>query len=164
LAKDRPFFTLRAFAAANFIVAALGLFFLLGSVYAGARAGALRNTPENPYFVPSFWTMTAINVCFLGLLVVGGFYLFKPRMLGVAVCNAVFISEILYFLSLSLWGLALPKNISMSIAAATGVGNMGLGPQLISGYPLFALGGLNLARRAAVHGFLKSKDRNVQSS
>lgn len=149
-----PFFTLRAFAVANFIVAALGSFFLLGSVYAVTRAGALRNTPETPYFVPSFWTMTAINVCFLGLLVMGGFYLLRPRMLGVALCNAVFISEILYFLSISLffWGPALPKNVSISIAAATGVGNMGLGPQLISAYPLFALRGLNLARRAAVHG------------
>jgi hypothetical protein len=97
-----PFFTLRAFAVGNFIVAALGLFFLLGSVYAGTRAGALRNTPETPYFVPSFWAMTAINACFLGLLVVGGFYLLKPRMLGVAVCNAGFISEILYFVSIGL--------------------------------------------------------------
>ena len=146
-----PLFTLRAFGVANFIVAALGLLFLVESVY-GMRVAGLRNTTETPYFMVSFWTMTAVNVCFLGLLILGGFYLLKPRMLGVAVCNAVFISEILYFLSISLFfaGPTVPRNISMSIAAATGVGNMGLSPQLISAYPLFALGGLNLARRAAV--------------
>jgi hypothetical protein len=157
-----PLFTLRAFAVANFIVVALGLLFLVDSVY-GMRV-ALRNTTETPYFIASFWTMTAINVCFLSLLVLGGFYLLKPRMLGVAVCNAVFISEILYFFSIGFFFWGLPRNISMGIAAATGIGNMGLSPQLVSAYPLFALGGLNLARRAAVRALLKSKDRNVQSS
>jgi len=35
----------------------------------------------------------------------------------------------------------------MSIAGASGVGDMGIAPQLITAYPLIALGGLNLARR-----------------
>lgn len=160
-----PFFTLRAFAIANFIVAGLGLLFVAEAVY-GVRAAALRNTTETPDFIFSFWVMTAINLCFLGFLVLGSVYLLKPRMLGVVVCNAVFITEILYFLSggMFFWGPAVPKSISMSVAAATGIGNMGLAPQLISAYPLFALVGLNLARRAAVRALLKSKDQNVRSS
>lgn len=159
-------FILRGFAIANFIVAGLGLLFVVETVYSMRAAAALRNTTETPYFISSFWTMTAINLCFLGLLVLGGVYLLKPRILGVGICNAVFIIEILYFLSIGLffWGPAVPRNMSLSIAAATGIGNMGLGPQLISAYPLFALGGLNFARRVAVRAFLKGKDRNVQTS
>lgn len=160
-----PLFTFRAFAIANFIVASLGLVFVVEAVY-GVRAAALRHTTETPYLIFSFWAMTAINLCFLGFLVLGSVYLLKPRMLGVVVCNAVFITEILYFLSggMFFWGPAVPRSISMSVAAATGIGNMGLGPQLVSAYPLFALVGLNLARRAAVRAARKGKDRNVQSS
>ena len=67
-------------------------------------------------------------------------------MLGVTVCNVVFVAEILYFVIIGfLWG-SLPRPISMSVAAATGVGNMGLGPQLASAYPLIALVCLNAAR------------------
>ena len=61
------------------------------------------------------------------------------------IVNAVFVGEVLYFLALGfLWSL-LP--VSSGVGAATGVGNMGLSPQLISGYPLVALIFLNLARR-----------------
>ena len=145
-----PLFTLRAFAVTNFLVAALGLSFLAISVH-GVRAGAVGNTSTQPYFIPSFSTMTAINICFLGMLVVGSVCLLRAKMLGVALCNVVFAGEILYFISLGfLWGPPFSRNVamSMSIAGATGVGNMGLGAQLLCGYPLIALVGLNLARRA----------------
>jgi hypothetical protein len=120
-------------------------------VITAQQAGCYNPTSTQPYFIPSFWTMTAINVCFLCMLVVGSIYLLRTRMFGVAVCNAVFAGEILYFISLSvLWHSAFSKNVSMSlsIAGATGVGNMALAAQLICGYPLIALCGLNLARRA----------------
>ena len=134
-----PFITFQVFGATNFLVAILGMLFLVLSVISMALAEGFGNAPNNPYFVPSFCAMIAMNICFLGLLMVGGFYLFQRRMLGVAVCNVVFVAEILYFFAVGLlWG-SLPRAISMSVAAATGVGNAGLGPQLVSGYPLIAL-------------------------
>jgi hypothetical protein len=91
--------------------------------------------------------MLTINYCFLGLLVFGSIRLLQRRMVGVAVCNAVFFGEILYFISIGIiWGSSLSRSVSMSIAAATGVGNAGLSPQLVCGYPLIALAALNLAR------------------
>jgi hypothetical protein len=90
--------------------------------------------------------MVFINLCFLALLFLGGTYLFRLRPSGVTICNAVFIGEVLYFLIVGfLW--SLPRPVSTGVGAATGVGNMGLSPQLISGYPLVAFIFLNLARR-----------------
>ena len=141
-----PLITFRVFAATNFLIAILGGLFLVITVTSITHAGAWGNKPAEPYFILAFWMMFATNICFLGLLGFGGFYLLRRRMLGVTVCNVVFVAEILYFGIIGfLWG-PLPRPISMSVAAATGVGNMGLGPQLVSSYPLIALVCLNAAR------------------
>ena len=143
-----PLYTLRAFAVANFLLIALGLSFLASSAHSVA-AGAIGNTFRQQYFLPAFWTMTAINVCFLAVLAFASICLLRLSTLGVSVCNAVFAGEILYFIFLGfLWRPIISESLSMSIAGATGVGNMGLGPQLLCGYPIIALCGLNLARRA----------------
>jgi len=90
--------------------------------------------------------MVATNSILLALLVFGGIRLWQLKTRGVVVCNGVFVAEILYFMALGfLWNAASPS-LSMSVAAATGVGSMGLSPQLICGYPLVALVCLNLAR------------------
>lgn len=136
----------RAFAITNFAVAAIGSIFLASSARV-VLIKAVGNTSTEPYFLISYWTMTAVNVCFLSFLVLGGTYLLRLRSMGVVICNIVVFGEILYFLGLSfLWSPALPKVTSMSVAAATGIGNMGLSPQLISAYPLIGLVCLNLAR------------------
>lgn len=90
--------------------------------------------------------MALLNVCFLGLLVFGGIRLLQLRDVGVTICNFVFLAEIFYFLIVGLlWGHA-SREFAMSVAGATGVGNMGISPQLMSGYPFMALGFLNLVR------------------
>jgi hypothetical protein len=143
---DWPAVVYRAFAIGNFLVVVVGLLFLLPTAW-GIHIGAVENVPENSHFAVSFWAMFVINLCFLGLLVVGGVHLFQLRPSGITICNAVFVAEIAYFLVTSFLWLALPKPFSMGVAAASGVGDMGLSPQLISGYPLLALIFLNLARR-----------------
>jgi len=136
--------TYRAFATGNVLVVLVGLLFLIPTAFS-VGVGAVENVPTNSHFASWFWAMALINLCFLSLLVVGGIYLFRLRPSGVTICNAVFVGEMSYFLAIgSLWS-ALP--VSSGVAAATGVGNMGLSPQLISGYPLIALICLNLARR-----------------
>ena len=137
-----PSLVFRVFAIVNFVLAGVGLLFLAISIL----AGRLENTSAYPYFLQAFWTMASINVALLALLIFGGIYLLQLRTLGVAVCNGVFVAEILYFIALgSLWGSG--TSVSRSVAAATGVGSTGLGPQLICGYPLIALICLNLARQ-----------------
>jgi hypothetical protein len=141
-----PSFVLRRVGVANFIFASVGLFFLATSVFA-IREKAVGNTPQQPYFLLAFWAMTTVNLVILTLLIFGGIKLLQLRTLGVLVCNAVFAVEITYFMTLGILWRAVPPSVSMSIAAATGVGSMGLSPQLICGYPLVALIFLNLPRR-----------------
>ena len=145
-ASDWPVLTYRVFAIGNILVVLIGLLFLLPAAWS-VGVGAVENEAANSHFAPSFWTMVFINLCFLVLLVVGGIHLFRLRSSGVTICNVVFAGEIAYFLIIGLLWFALPRPISMGVAAASGVGNMGLGPQEISGYPLVALICLNLARR-----------------
>ena len=136
----------RVFAIANFLLVGAGLLFLSSSVVA-AGAGTIGNTPAQPYFLWAFWTMVATNFILLALLILGGIRLLQLKTQGVVVCNAVFVAEIVYFVALGFLWSAVPRSLSMSVAAATGVGSMGLSPQLICGYPLVALVCLNLARQ-----------------
>jgi hypothetical protein len=141
-----PSFVFRGVGIANFIFASVGLFFLATSVSAILEK-AVGNTAEQPYFLLAFWVMTTVNLVILTLLTFGGVKLLQRKPLGVLVCNAVFAAEITYFITLGILWRAVPPSVSMSIAAATGVGSMGLSPQLICGYPLVALIFLNLCRR-----------------
>lgn len=142
-----PSFVFRGFGIANFVFASLGLLFLAISVFAIRERGAGIGS-QYPYFLLAFWTMTTVNLVLLTLFIFGGIRLIQLRTLGVGVCNAVFAAEIAYFMTLGILCRATsPSSVSLSIAAATGVGSMGLSPQLICGYPLVALIFLNLARR-----------------
>jgi hypothetical protein len=141
-----PAVTYRVFAIGNVLVVLAGLLFLLPPVW-GVLNGAVENAPTNSHFATWFWVMASINLCFLALLVVGSVRLFQLRPSGVTICNAVFVGELIYFLGIAFLWSALPRPVSMGLAAATGVGDMGLSPQLISGYPFVALICLNLARR-----------------
>jgi hypothetical protein len=142
-----PSFVFRGFGIANFLFACLGLLFLASTV-SEVRERALGNTSEYPYFLLAFWTMTTVNLLFLTLLVFAGIRLLQVKSLGVAVCDVVFAAEMAYFMTLGiLWGAVSLPSVSSSIAAATGLGSVGVSPQVICGYPLLALIFLNLARR-----------------
>jgi fatty acid desaturase len=145
-ASNWPSVVFRAFGLANLVLAALGGFFLIFTVFPGGIAKA--DAAEQPYFVPFFWAMTAVNVCFLAALVVSGIRLLQLKIIGVVICNLLFVAEIVYFFFFIglLWSSAFSERVSMSAAGATGVGNMALAPQLISAYPVLGLVCLNLAR------------------
>lgn len=97
-----------------------------------------------PYFSQAFFVMSWVNVIFNALLGLAGVYLIKRRLGAVTFSNTLFPLEILYFISLGpLW---LNPRIGWSVGAASGIGNMGLSVQMITGYPIIALIGLNIAR------------------
>src|SRR5882762_446737 len=93
-----PSLVFRVFAIANFIFAGAGFLFLAPAAI-WVLVGAERITSAYPYFLRAFWTMTVTNMVLLDLLILGGILLFQRRTLGVVVCNAVFVAEILYFLA-----------------------------------------------------------------
>lgn len=140
---DWPSVAYRSVGIANFLMAAAGAFFLGSSILVVPTR--LGNDPTEPYFLAAFWTMVIININFLAFLVFGSIRLFQLRGIGITICNIVFSAEVVYFVVISLlW--FFPSTVSKSVAGATGIGNMGIAPQLPFGYPFIALGCLNLAR------------------
>ena len=135
----------RLFGVLNLLFAAIGAFFEASSITA-VRAGVLANTSDAPYFLAFFWIMFALNFCFFGLLALGGVYLLRLKNWGVTISNIVMTAEIVYFPLIGVAWSSFSKTMSMSVAGATGIANVGIGFQLITAYPLFALGCLNWVR------------------
>jgi len=142
---------IRAFGIVHLLMAAFGLL-LCGET---AFHFPQRNpwSPAQPYLAQVFWTMTTINFLFLLTLVVCGLWCLRTDRRGLRLCNLLFTLEILYWavppvLALYL-GLALKQHawavgLSRSIGGAAGIGNMGLSPQILTAYPVFALIVLNV--------------------
>lgn len=99
---------------------------------------------NEPYFSQAFFIMSSANVIFNALLGLAGVYLIRRTLKAVMFCNFLFPLEIVYFISLgAFW---LDPRIGMSVGAATGIANMGISLQIITGYPIIALIGLNIAK------------------
>jgi len=109
----------------NAALALIGFYWLLSSV-----RGVLlkvRPNPEIPYFRTAFAVMIVLNVVFLMLFLLAAFQLLRLRKGGVivhAITSAVLITY--GILNGMLW--LANRGIGRSIAAATGVGNMGIAP------------------------------------
>ena len=119
---------------ANIILGTLGLCLL-----AWTLLEFMRRKPHPaglPYFIPSYYAMTTMNIAYLLLLVLAGFWLIGLQRKGYILSLFVFSAEIAYFLVIGALSVALSDR---SISGAYGIGNMGLAPQLITGYPLIAL-------------------------
>lgn len=142
-----PAVIFRVFGVGNLLLAGAAVSFTLMSV-GGLAMSTLRNTPDTPYFLQAFTAMTAINFAFEITLAIAGIRLWQTKPKGVGICNALSPVEVLYFFLIIVLSLpAFPRTSIMSLAEATGVGNVGLTVQWISGYPLIALVVLNLVRR-----------------
>jgi hypothetical protein len=92
-------------------------------------------------------------VSFISTLIVAGVWLIRLFRRGVTLSNYLFTVEIAFWLTYSLFSLGLKMhggsaaNLGMSMGAVAGVSGMATSAQLITGYPLIALVGLNIARR-----------------
>jgi hypothetical protein len=93
--------------------------------------------------------MIVINGLFLAVLILSGIWLLRLRTNAVRMCNILFSAEVVYFIGVVfLWAnfLGFPEKVVRSIAAASGVGNIGIGWQLVIGYPVLSLVVLNIVR------------------
>jgi hypothetical protein len=132
------------------------LFAGLGGYVAGTGAGPIiarvHGCPGAPYVRQAYFVLALVDLGCLLLLTVGGVYLLRLNRLGLRICNLVFPVEIGWFLAGSCVPLALGMSggkwasLGRSIAAAGGIGSLGSAPQILVGYPVFALIFLNLAR------------------
>lgn len=125
--------------------AVYGLYLLVATV--GFRVSwpdVMKRTGEAlPYDTEAFILRTMINLVFLGAIAIAGLQLLRSRLSGTTISNVLFVAMLVYFL-FPFWDLFGP-GFSRSMGATAGTGNMGIAPQLITGYPILALVLLNLA-------------------
>jgi len=143
---------IRAFGVVSLLMAAFGL--ALCSETALHFRGLNRWNPSEPYLALVFWVMTGINFVFLLALAAGGLLLLKLDRKGLRLCNTLFAAEILYWLGAAIGGLYLAlrghewaAGLWRSFAGASGIGNMGIAPQILTFFPVIGLVVLNLAFR-----------------
>jgi hypothetical protein len=116
---------LKTVGAVDAALTALGGYWLFCSVWGGVFT--LETSPDAPYFRIAFAAMTAINAAFLLLFASAAIQLLRLRKSGVIVHAVISGLLIAYSFLVGMLWLA-PHNLGRSIAAATGVENMGIAP------------------------------------
>lgn len=115
----------RTVGTANLILVALGTLFLVDSVHFFLTKYAA--DPGIPYFRLAFVGMTLINLTFLGILLVTAVRFIQSKTSSINLYSLAVLVLVAYgYANGVLWRAG--RGIGMSIAAATGVGNMGVGP------------------------------------
>lgn len=137
-----------ALASVTALVTVAGMYFLTISILACIHVPA-RNDADSPYTLHFFFLYSLINACFLAMLAGSSWHLFHFRHTGVSLLSLTLKLELLYWLVMSFaWFLPVP--FGMSAAAATGIGNMGIAPQLFIAYPVTALLALWILKRLKI--------------
>ncbi len=137
----------------NLFLAAAGLY------YVGKEVVFWLTNPNRssttPYFYHAFFPMVAINLVFIVLLCLTSLDLLRLRLAGVKRYMWMVLALIGYNLLGALcW--FVPGAYGVSIAAATGVGNMGIAPfefalfLIPEGYPILSLVALHITSRSKV--------------
>ena len=138
----------RAIAITNALFVVGGLYLLADSLLRHHQFGQW--AAHAPYYNPSFYLQTLVNLVFLVGLAVGSISLWRLSPAGRRICNVVFGGEIVYFLGSAIFSLAamLHGGTLGLIGQAIGVtGDMGINLQLITAYPVIALIVMNFAFR-----------------
>lgn len=132
---DRGALTLRLIGAYSVLCATLGLFFTWSCMPGVlARHAAKGSTPDA--FLPAYFTMTGISTVILALLLVTGIRIFRQQRSALTVFTiASVLPIVMIFLTGAAW---LSPSLGLSIAAATGVSQMGLTLFVITLFPLWA--------------------------
>lgn len=139
---------IRAFGAINVVLSCAGVYLLAVELFIFVSG---RHTHER-YISQAYYAMTVINLVCLAAGLVAGIYLLRLRPHGLVICNFVFGFQIVYFLVITFLPLMLTSSpgasaVGDSIAAAGGIGNIGIGVEGTIVYPIVALAVLNLAYR-----------------
>lgn len=121
---------MRLLAVTNLLLVAYGILLIVDTGY------NLHRYPTLPVPWP-YWCMVAINLLFLWLLAYASLLLWRLHSRGLVLCLATLAIENFYFVAVGfIWALGNP--FSTQVAAASGIGDMGIAPQVLTGYPLIA--------------------------
>jgi hypothetical protein len=151
---------IRALAIANAFFVISGLYFLVGALRRNYEFGRL--IPAEPYYAQVFYARSLLNLGFLIGLAVASVAIWGLKPSGRRLCNAVFVGEILYFVStlaftMAIWSCGGSLGLlGQALAGSAGTGNMGIALQSVTGYPIIALVILNLAFPESANGSVGS--------
>lgn len=120
----------------TFFVSVGGLFLLttLFSVFPTSKL----NDAEGPYTSYFFILYSLTNLAFLVALGIAALRLFKNKQSGLTLLVWTLKLELGYWICMTLFW-SLPSPWAMSAARATGIGNMGIAPQIYIAYPISAI-------------------------
>jgi hypothetical protein len=141
----------RSFGVLHLVYGAIGTLFLLDALVRISRNNI--QFGKYPYERQVYFFNIGLEVLFVGALIIAGVRLIHLSRRGVILSNCVFLIEIASWLAYSWFSLGLTMHggraaaLGMSMGAVAGIGGMGTAAQLVTGYPLIALVGLNIARR-----------------
>ena len=138
-----------AFGAVTAVVVVAGAIFLAMTMVASLRQFSHLNDAAGPYTALFFGVFSFANLVFLGLLSVAALRLFRMDYRGIALLALTLKCELAYFFLTSLLWL-IPEPIGMSAGRATGIGNMGISPQIFFAYPITGLIAIWALRRFGI--------------
>ena len=145
-----PKIIIRTIALVNIVMGGFGLFLQID----GVIRSSLRHqfNAAGPYETYAYWGIVCICFAFVSLTLLSGFLLWRTGRPALRLCNWLFGSELVYWVGSSMLVVMLltskgewTHRLGMSIGAVSGVGNVGLGPQILFLYPVWVLVLLNLA-------------------
>jgi uncharacterized membrane protein len=121
---------LRTVGAVNATLTLLGAWFWMDSVRCLLTRHYMEQcVPEQyiPYFLPALVVMILINLLFLVILSVTAVRFIQVKISTVNSYSAAVLGIVVYYFAIhTLWRTG--HGIGMSVAAATGIGNLGIGP------------------------------------
>jgi hypothetical protein len=138
-----------AFGAVTAFVVVAGAVFLAMTMVAAFHHFSDLNDAAGPYTAQFFGIFSFANLVFLGLLSLAAVRLFRMEYRGVALLALTLKCELVYFFLGALFWL-IPAPIGMSAGRATGIGNMGISPQIIIAYPITGLIAIWILRRLGI--------------
>lgn len=159
--RNWPARVIRGVATLNVFLCATGLLLLTFGVERFLKVGSVE--PDKPYLHQVFYIYSSVDFLCLVFGLVAAFLLWKLERRGLLLCNLLFGFELLSWIVGATITLVLVssssrefKQIGLSLAGASGIGDIGLAPQFVIAYPVLALIALNLAyhklRNAREHG------------
>ncbi|MCC6694967.1 MAG: hypothetical protein IT365_04965 [Candidatus Hydrogenedentes bacterium] len=114
-----------------------GGLFLATALFSGHSIWQL-NDADAPYVAQFFIAFSSLDAIFLTLLAAAVYLLFRKRASGFVLLSATLLAEVVYFVLVAMLWLV-PNTVGMSAASASGIGNMGIAPQMLVHYPIPAI-------------------------
>lgn len=133
---------LRGLGTTNVVMGAMGVYLQTDGLIRFSRQHSFADSHD----VKAFWIMTSICLAIVAVTLISGILLWKMGRWAARLCIACFAFELAYWLGSSVVRVSLitshgdrAHTLAASLARVTGIANVGISPQILSFYPVWAL-------------------------